>query len=241
MDSEIDYFNFSPLVWDEQIKTTQPENLNVLDLNDLGIEFPLSYEETLQDVRMISECKDLEADLSDLNEIIKEVTSEIPTSDLDSFEIPADFGDFPNDMNSLLEAVSSEISAINDDSFEMTAELVEFSIDINELLNEVSSEIPVTPVESYEITEDLDSIISNVLPPSSTKKKPLKRLGCQKTSNKEAVVKYRSKKQKKKEDLFKECEEYSRKNSELKNKIQDIQSEISLIKTLLVEALMAKK
>lgn len=61
-----------------------------------------------------------------------------------------------------------------------------------------------------------------------------------KESNKAAAIKYRSKKLKERESLFAECEEYERRNAELKKKIEDTQSEISFIKSLLVEALIAK-
>lgn len=247
MDSEIDYSTFSPLfrgafeplVSDKPIQKTLQSPF--IDLNDLGFEFPSIYEETVQDIQSIS---DFEADLTDLNDIIKEVTSEIPTS---SFDILIDLED-------ILREVTPEISAVEDD-----IQLEEFTIEINDFIKEMSSEIPVTRAEAYEITSDLhdlpddfpalDNIISDVFSPINNEntpeecykikkqQQPRKRLG----SNKDAVVKYRSKKQKKKEVLFKECEEYSKKNVELKNKIQDIQTEISLIKTLLVEALIAKK
>lgn len=61
-----------------------------------------------------------------------------------------------------------------------------------------------------------------------------------KESNKAAAIKYRSKKMKEREGLFAECEEYAKRNAELKKKIDDTQSEISFIKSLLVEALIAK-
>lgn len=62
-----------------------------------------------------------------------------------------------------------------------------------------------------------------------------------KQSNKVAAVKYRNKKLKEREILFAECEEYEKKNAELKRKIEDTQTEISFIKSLLVEALIGKK
>ncbi len=75
--------------------------------------------------------------------------------------------------------------------------------------------------------------------PSSSKKE-IKRLDTQKMRNKEAVIKYRSNKMKKREELFKECEIFSKKNSELRKKCDDLLTEINLIKSLLVEALLAK-
>ncbi len=71
-------------------------------------------------------------------------------------------------------------------------------------------------------------------------RKMVKRLDDQKIKNKEAVIKYRSKKNQKREELFRECEIFSKKNSELRMKCEDLQTEISLIKSLLVEALLAK-
>jgi len=61
-----------------------------------------------------------------------------------------------------------------------------------------------------------------------------------KQSNKAAATKYRTKKVAEKETLFAECADYERKNGELKRLIGDCQTEISFIKSLLVEALIAK-
>ena len=59
-------------------------------------------------------------------------------------------------------------------------------------------------------------------------------------SNKEAANKYRAKKTKERDQLFAECESYAKKNDEMKQKIGDIETEISLIKNLLVQAFLAK-
>lgn len=61
-----------------------------------------------------------------------------------------------------------------------------------------------------------------------------------KESNKAAAIRYRTKKLKEKEQLFVECELYSNKNNELRSKIDDLQTRISCIKSLLVEALIKK-
>lgn len=61
-----------------------------------------------------------------------------------------------------------------------------------------------------------------------------------KESNKAAAIRYRTKKLKEKDELFRECELYAKKNGELKKKIDDLQTEISFIKSLLVEALIKK-
>ena len=61
-----------------------------------------------------------------------------------------------------------------------------------------------------------------------------------KESNKAAAIRYRTKKTKERDDLFKECDLYAKKNGELKKRIDDLQTEISFIKSLLVEALIKK-
>ncbi len=61
-----------------------------------------------------------------------------------------------------------------------------------------------------------------------------------KESNKAAASRYRSKKSKEKDQLFVECEYYEKKNSEMKQKISDIESEIQSIRSLLVQALLVK-
>jgi len=60
-------------------------------------------------------------------------------------------------------------------------------------------------------------------------------------SNKIAAVRYRAKKTKQRDMLFKECEVYAEKNAVLKVKISDIEQEIGFIKNLLVQALTTKK
>jgi hypothetical protein len=71
--------------------------------------------------------------------------------------------------------------------------------------------------------------------------KNVKRLDNKKQKSKEAVLRYKSKKLQKREELFKECQAYIQKNSDLKRKIEDLRIEISLIKSLLVEALISKR
>lgn len=71
--------------------------------------------------------------------------------------------------------------------------------------------------------------------------KPVKRLDTAKQRSKDAVLRYKSKKLQKRDELFSECEAYAEKNASLRKKVDDLQTEISLIKSLLVEALIAKK
>ncbi len=61
-----------------------------------------------------------------------------------------------------------------------------------------------------------------------------------KESNKAAAIRYRTKKLKEKEQLFAECQLYANKNNELRKNIDDLQTRISCIKSLLVEALIKK-
>lgn len=118
------------------------------------------------------------------------------------------------------------------------------SIDENFLnvQNEISYEDMLTDlVDIDKIIKENASISDELERKQVVKAKPVKRLNAQKDRNKEAVIKYRSKKIKKREELFAECEDYAKKNSALRQKIDDVLTEISLIKTLLVEALIAKK
>lgn len=75
----------------------------------------------------------------------------------------------------------------------------------------------------------------------SVNQKPVKRLDAAKQRSKDAVLRYKSKKLQKREELFRECQAYAEKNADLKQKVDDLQTEISLIKSLLVEALISKK
>ena len=61
-----------------------------------------------------------------------------------------------------------------------------------------------------------------------------------KESNKAAAVRYRCKKALEKDRLFAECELYDKKNAEMRVKISDLESEIDFIKSLLVQAFLAK-
>jgi hypothetical protein len=75
---------------------------------------------------------------------------------------------------------------------------------------------------------------------SSVLRKTRARVIDKKESNKAAAIKYRTKKTKERDDLFAECDMYMARNAELKKKIDECQTEISLVKSLLVEALIAK-
>ncbi len=60
-------------------------------------------------------------------------------------------------------------------------------------------------------------------------------------SNKIAAVRYRAKKVKEREALFKECDEMAARNAQLRTSISEIEQEIGFIKNLLVQALHAKR
>ena len=62
-----------------------------------------------------------------------------------------------------------------------------------------------------------------------------------KDKNNEATKRYRSKKQEQRKKLFDEVDHYEKLNKELKAKIEDIQTEVNLIKSLLVQVFLAKK
>lgn len=60
-------------------------------------------------------------------------------------------------------------------------------------------------------------------------------------SNKAAASRYRSKKSKERNELFLQTEIYEKKNSELKEKIKDVETEINSIRSLLIQALLIKE
>lgn len=91
---------------------------------------------------------------------------------------------------------------------------------------------------SYQSSSNESSIVSKSTRKSSSTN--VKRLTDKRESNKQAALRYRNKKLKERDELFNECQKYAIKNETMKKKIDDIQTEISFIKSLLVEALIAK-
>jgi hypothetical protein len=63
---------------------------------------------------------------------------------------------------------------------------------------------------------------------------------CKKEANKAAALRYRNKKQRERELLFVECDDYEKRNASLRKQIDDVQSEIDCIKSLLVQVLVSK-
>jgi hypothetical protein len=111
----------------------------------------------------------------------------------------------------------------------------------------VSSPPPSSSFDSYFYGSDssvenslADTDIVSIDRKMSIKKVKTGRVS-KKESNRAAALRYREKKQREREQLFLECEFYAKKNSEMRKKIDDTMIEISFIKSLLVEALVAKK
>ena len=124
-------------------------------------------------------------------------------------------------------------------------------------------DMPTPADESNMATTSLDSSINSSPPPSNftididetstmssfiemkKSKKLVKRLNekncVEVSSNKLAAQKYRNKKLQMREKLFADCKHYEKLNKDLRKKIDDIQTEVNLIKTLLVQVYLAKK
>lgn len=124
------------------------------------------------------------------------------------------------------------------------------TLDFNifDLANSPSDETTYGNVCSIDQADDLSMMSCSILSPASStdnqESRGLRRTRSRtidkKESNKVAAIKYRTKKLKEKDQLFAECQIYAKKNDEMRKKILDCQSEISFIKSLLVEALIAK-
>ena len=119
-----------------------------------------------------------------------------------------------------------------------------------DLLNSPSAEITYCNINSIEAnTEDDLSAMSSpassigdehIMIDKPKMRRTRSRQIDKKESNKMAAIRYRNKKLKEKDQLFAECDEYAQKIKEMRQKVNDTQSEISFIKSLLVEALVLK-
>lgn len=125
------------------------------------------------------------------------------------------------DSSSSPESFSDDMSSMSPDE---TICLIGSDFDMAEAIYDIK-------VESPPLLEASVSSLTN----------PRKRTPCKKESNKRAANKYRSKKLKAKDDLFNELEEYTRRNEALTAKIDDVQTEIDIFKSLLVQVLSNKK
>lgn len=95
--------------------------------------------------------------------------------------------------------------------------------------------------DSYDDEDDSSSRHSLGTPSGGGLKRTRARTIDKKQSNKVAAVKYRNKKLKERDELFAECDKYASRNAQLRKMIEETQTEISFIKSLLVEALIARK
>lgn len=110
-----------------------------------------------------------------------------------------------------------------------------------------------SPSDNSLLDQDIVSPVSNNVVPESSESsgedtgdsllKKVDKSGrvTKRESNKIAAGRYRAKKLKERDGLFKECDQYEVKNGRLKEKISDIELEIKCIKNLLVQALNSKK
>lgn len=124
-----------------------------------------------------------------------------------------------------------EISSIgflvdNHDSYEL--------VDPQATSSSYSTDLSIYVVpESPELTQQVESTVRKTKLAVSS--------GRIKQKNKEATQRYRSKKLQERAKLFAEVDRYEKLNKELRAKIEDIQSEVNLIKSLLVQVYLAKK
>lgn len=141
-----------------------------------------------------------------------------------------------SNINSLLGYTAENSNTSEQIDYSPPAEM-EFNSDSNSASSPMSD-------SSYSIDEDSlmepDSVVS------STDAEKIKRVRRsrgrrvdKKESNRNAAIRYRNKKVKERDDLFAECEQYAKKNADMKKKIDDTLTEISFIKSLLVEALIS--
>jgi hypothetical protein len=136
-------------------------------------------------------------------------------------------------------STTNAIDQIDSPSAEITYDMLDFNL---------LSAADKGPLQVYDESSSMTNMSLSYSPASaavdvgclSSSFKRVRRTIDKKESNKAAAERYRLKKMREKEMLFSECELYAKKNVDLKRKISDIQTEISFIKSLLVEALIAK-
>lgn len=134
---------------------------------------------------------------------------------------------------------SSLIDSVFSDTSQSAVNQVESLFDLKLLEDEQAS------MSSFSLTSDI--LESPVELKPSGKKPPKRSTDCvEKVSigiskNKLAAQKYRSKKLQQRDKLYADLEHHENINKDLRKKVDDIQAEISLIKTLLVQVYLAKK
>jgi hypothetical protein len=121
--------------------------------------------------------------------------------------------------------IDSPVSSFNDNDLSSTADNSNFD-------TSSCSSIPM----------DFSSFsVSSKIKKSTQQQKRLQRSILEKKeANKAATVRYRSKKVKERDELFAQVSEYSKKNLELKNRIENLQSEIGCIKNLIIQIYVKK-
>lgn len=183
----------------------------------------------------------------------------------------SDFDNLELDNVDLTSSIDMNLNQdISVNAFDLSdSSLFNFINEIDFLTNDTTSSIN-SPTTSIEYTEEythkieeytesnFDSFSSSSSPSmndSSDQEKPYLEYGIRRNqemvktkrridkreSNKAAASRYRSKKSKEKDQLFAQCEIYEKANIELKEKIDNIESEINSIRNLLVHALLIKQ
>lgn len=221
------------------INFIQQEQSNIINSNFIDYKNDFNFEAAIEPIS----APVLSDEASFLN-IIESLTQIVNAPNDDPMDDLLDFNmDFITNSNSM--------DVIGSPSQELTF------TDLSELINdtvtpkEVPIEIPEQTIQSPNYSDDDNSQYSIMSPGNSSSnesyvvsKEKVKRVRGSRVdkreSNKAAATRYRNKKLKERDDLFTECDEYAKKNADLKSKIDDIQTEISFIKSLLVEALISK-
>jgi hypothetical protein len=225
----------------------------LLNEEDLLLQTPNQYEIDNNKINSISSnysLNDIENNLNlpELNQdLIIEIFNNNELNSLLDQDTELDFilNDIPNP--------NSNYNYLNSPSNEITCDLNKLlnqksNLDVSSSLSPSASTIVHSPIymdmdeTSYQSSSNESFTLSkSIKKSSSSSSSNVKRLTDKRESNKQAALRYRNKKLKERDELFNECERYAVKNDLMKKKIDDIQTEISFIKSLLVDALIAKK
>jgi hypothetical protein len=228
-------------------------NLNFLSENHTLFNFPLDITNTTTDL-FVQTVED--AEVCSINNISLSSSSTIATTISELIDSSINFSDllqtdlsqfaldYPDQNSESLGSSSSMVPSISvtspDDHVAATLYSVQLDqLDMDDDMSQFSTacESPASSMASLSTVSDEKSSgrgrkskINQVIAGRVNKKE----------SNKAAATRYRTKKQREREELFIECDAYAKKNTVLKGKIDDLQSEISFIKSLLVEVLLRK-
>lgn len=232
-------------------------SLNCSIQNQLDLNFDFCLENNLIDLSDIQICNS-ELDLT--NEICLNVTTASisdlieSTANFDEL-LQTDFSQFVFNAKNFDEVSSgssneaSQISQLaNDiDEFQKVNQLDNFSnVNASNSIFEVNS-LSCIQLDNLKapIYDDGDASLDSLTgSENSSHGRRRTKFSCgkveKKESNKAAAIRYRSKKVNEKNQLFVECDLYTKKNVTLKQRIDELQTEISFIKSLLVEALIKR-